>query len=226
MPERVEKQDVQATQPLHRLWRDLAEIGEIGGRAKTETLNLHGAVDDLDRLKTRAEKLDRSVDVVHLHARQAAVFVIRIEDVTEHALHGLGGIRVRVQRNLVGMAEAQGPNIVKPEHVVGVSMSIEDGIQPLYPLANGLLAKVGRGIDDHAPLRIFEHDRGPGAAVAGIDGRTHAALAPDGWDSHGGATAQDREDSPHLLLSTGHDDPRLRTRGFGDRIRDLDPGHA
>src|SRR5207302_2652985 len=122
---------------------------------------------------------------------------------TEHALQGLSRIRMRVKRNLVRVAEAQRTNIIKPQHVVGVGVSIEDGIQPLHPFANGLLAKIRRGIDEHASLCILEHDRGPGAAVAGIIGRTHAALAADGRDTHGRATAQHREDSLHLPFPPG-----------------------
>src|SRR5689334_9008544 len=62
MTERVKKQDVQPAQLLLRFRRNLAEVGEVCGGAEAETVNLRVAVDDLHRLKTHAEQLQRAID--------------------------------------------------------------------------------------------------------------------------------------------------------------------
>src|SRR6266481_2793820 len=51
----VQKQDVEVPQLLQRFGRDLAVIGEVGGRSETETKDRGFAVDHCQRLEARAE---------------------------------------------------------------------------------------------------------------------------------------------------------------------------
>ena len=53
--QRIQKKDVEVSQLLQRLGRNLAVVGQIGGRSETETKNRSIAVDHRQRLEARAE---------------------------------------------------------------------------------------------------------------------------------------------------------------------------
>src|SRR5262249_13877045 len=120
MTQSVKKQDIEPAQEFLGVQRDFAEIGEVGGRAETKTVNLGFAVNHYDRLKARAKQLQRSIEAFHLDPRDAPVFVIGVKDVAENALHGLRGFFLGVERDLAFALEADGAHIVQAQNVVGV----------------------------------------------------------------------------------------------------------
>src|SRR5262245_32878459 len=99
VPQRIEKQYVQAAQALHGLRRYLTEVGKIGGRPKTEPVDLRVTVQYGDRFKARPEQLQGAVDAIDLHARDPAVLVIGVKDVFKDVLQRIGGSGKSVQRN-------------------------------------------------------------------------------------------------------------------------------
>src|SRR5205807_2936898 len=118
--ERIQKQNIQILQTPHGLRRYFAEIGQVGGGTKTEPVNLRLAVDNFYRLEAGAKKFQRSIDVVHLYPCQAAIFIVRIENIPENILQGFRGLRVRIKRYLVRVAEAQGTHIIQAQDMVGM----------------------------------------------------------------------------------------------------------
>src|SRR5215467_5927261 len=51
MAKSIEKQNVELAEVRHRVWRNLAEVGEIGGASKAVSINLSLAVQQLHRKK-------------------------------------------------------------------------------------------------------------------------------------------------------------------------------
>src|SRR5215470_4167067 len=168
MAQGVQKKNIQAAQASHRLGGDFTEVSKISGRTETKAMNFSVAMENLYRFKAGAEQFQRTVNVVDLDAGNSAVFVVGIKNVFENLLQGDCGLRKRVERNLLRAAEAQRPYVVQPENMIRVRMGVNDCIQAADPLADSLLAEIRRGIDEHATLRILQHDRRPGTIVARI----------------------------------------------------------
>src|SRR5215471_3084900 len=154
----VQKKNIQATQASHRFGGNFTEVSKIGSRTEAKAMNFSVAMENLYRFKTGAEQFQRTVNVIDLDARNSAVFVVGIKDVFENFLQGNCGVRKRVERNLLRAAEAQRPDIIESKHMIGVCMGVDDRIQAADPLADSLLAEIRRGIDEHATLRILQHD--------------------------------------------------------------------
>src|SRR5882762_8884652 len=100
MPQRIQKQNVQPFQLVERRVRNFAMVGEVGGGPETKAVDFRLAVDQPHRFEARAENLDGPVDRTQLQLRQAAEFVIGVEDITEHLAEKSGCIRTRVKRQL------------------------------------------------------------------------------------------------------------------------------
>src|SRR2546423_15249872 len=118
-----------------------------------------------DWLKLCSKQFQAAIDMVQLHAGDATVFIVFVEDIPENFLQPFSGGDMRIQGDAVGMPEAQRTHIIKAKNMIGMSMGINNCIQPRDALANGLLAEIRRGINEHAAVSILQHDRGPGAAV-------------------------------------------------------------
>ena len=56
---------------------------------------------------------------------------------------------MRIERDLSFALEAERPYVVKPQNMVGMSMRVQDCVDALDVLANGLLAEIRRGVDQH-----------------------------------------------------------------------------
>src|SRR5262249_15694091 len=185
VPQRVEKKDVETAQLLHGLRRNLTEVGEGSRRSEAKAVDFRVTVDDFHRLKPRSEQVQRAVDPLHLYAGDAPVLVRSVKNVTEDSLHGFRSRVKGVQRDLLLAAETKRTHVVETQDVVGVSMGINDGVDVRNVLADGLLAKVRRGVNDYTAAAVLQHDRGASAAVTRIAGMTDGARAPDGGHAHG-----------------------------------------
>ena len=74
------------------------------------------------------------------------------ECVVVNATQRLFGKRRRVERNVTAFAKdgkTQGSQVVETKDVIGMAMGIEDGIDSGELIAQGLLAEVRPGIDQH-----------------------------------------------------------------------------
>src|SRR5262249_30942788 len=177
--------------------------GQVGGGAKAKTMDGGLAMAQFDRLKRRPEQLQRTVDAVHLNPGDAAVLVGCVKDVAKNTLQRLGRTVVGVKRNFLRAAKAQRAHIIEPQDVIGVGVGVDDGVDVSDVLANGLLAKVGRGIDEDALPLVLHHDRRPGAPVTRVRGVTHGTSAANGRHTHGGAATQDGKRRLHFLSGPG-----------------------
>ena len=101
------------------------------------------------------------------------------------------------------MAIAERTKIVKPENVIGVAVRVKHGVKVANMLADGLLAEVRSGIDEHAFAAVLDQNGRPGTAVVRIAGVAHGAVASDGRNSHRSAAAQHRERGLHRFAAVG-----------------------
>src|ERR1700722_8551449 len=113
-----------------------------------------------DRLETRPEHLDRSIDGLQFQLRQKAEFVVGIENVAEHPSQKSSRIGARKERQFLRLVPvAKWSQIVNAEDVVSVSVGVEHSIDAGDFFANRLRIKIGSGIDEHALPAILNHDR-------------------------------------------------------------------
>src|SRR5579872_164889 len=78
-------------------------------------------------------------------------------------------------------------------------VSVEHSVDVPNPLANRLLTKVRRGIDQDELAGVFDEDRRPQAAIMRIGRRADCAITADGGHAHGRTAAQHGERGSHLL---------------------------
>src|SRR5438874_3020429 len=97
--QRVEKQNVEPGEIGDGLFGNGVEVRYIGGVAEAICSDGVLAVQHLQRLKDSAEQLQGTVEAVHLHAGQAAIFVSGIEDIVEHLIYKLCCFRVGVKQH-------------------------------------------------------------------------------------------------------------------------------
>src|SRR5215471_8566642 len=165
---RIEKQNIQLAKLGHRLWRNLAEIGEIGGVSEAESVDFSFAMQELHRKKVRAKQGQLAVQRLELNLCQGRVVGIRLENVVERSGDLARGLRIGVKRNFLRPAKAQRTHILKTENVVGMRVRVKDRVDAVEFLADRLGAEVGRGVDQDHVSGIFHRDRGTGAAVVRI----------------------------------------------------------
>ncbi len=135
-----------------------------------------------------------------LYLRQTAILVIRLEDVAENGTQRLrrGIAGIKGDFSTAGHAgEAERPHIVESENVIGVAVGIKHGVNFANAFADGLLAEVGRGVDENGVPIPLHHDRRSRAPIVRICRHAHAAVAADGGHAHRGSTAQNREHCFH-----------------------------
>src|SRR5579864_1430893 len=181
----IQKQNIEVFQLRQRRYRDLTMVGQVSRRAKTKAINLRVAMDQSDRLESRTKQLQRPLQRAHLDLRQSSELVIGIENVSEHVLNESGGVRVRIERQLIWpVQKTQRTQIVNAKKVIGMGMGIQNSIKLANLFANCLLAKIWRGINEHAAPAIFEQHRGPGAPVARVLRMANGVIAPDGGHAH------------------------------------------
>ena len=160
MPQRIQKQDVQAFQFRHRLFRHGAEVRQISGGAETKCVDRHIAVHYLHGRETRSKDIDGTIDRLQFNLRQSTVLIVGVEDVAEDIAQNPRGVFAGVQRNLGAAGNArktQRPNIIESKDVVGMAVGVNDRVDLADLLADGLLTEVGRGVDENgAPRRVVQ----------------------------------------------------------------------
>ena len=148
--------------------------------------------------KAAPKSSNAALDGLEFDEREASKFVVGLEDVAEHVAQKFAVARRGIERQLTGpVAIGERAQVVDAENVVGVGVRVEDGVELSDVFAQGLFAKVGRGVDENVAVVVGEQDGGTGAAIAGIGGMTDGAVAGDGGNAHRGAAAEDREGGAH-----------------------------
>ena len=84
---------------------------------------------------------------------------------------------VRIDPNAPALHEVERPHVVQAQHVVGMSVRIEDGVDAIHAGAQGLLPEVRRRIDHNAPPAPAHQDGWPQALIARICGSANGAAA-------------------------------------------------
>src|SRR5271166_4678889 len=208
--QRIQKQNVKVLQLSKRLFRHAAEISEIGRRTEAIAFDGRIAMMHHQRSKRRPKQLQRPIHRAYLNLREAAVFVICLEDVAKDTAQHLRGCVAGEERDLAasrGAREAERPNIVQPENVVSVTVRVEYRVDLPDALANGLLAEVRRGVDEHRVTVPLHHHRRTRAALVRVLRRAYAAVAADGGYSHRSAASQHGERCLHPVLTSAPGPP-------------------
>src|ERR1035437_8501645 len=124
VPQRIEKQDVESLQLLQRLFRDVAEVREVGGRAEAIRVDRDVSVEHLERCEDCSEEVHRPIDRSQLYLRQTAILVIRLEDVAENGTQrlrrGIAGVEGNFSAT-IHAGEAERPHIVESKNVIGMA---------------------------------------------------------------------------------------------------------
>src|SRR5690349_11758929 len=109
--ERVEEQNIQTMQSVHRRVRNRPEICEICRGAKTVRSNCRIAMQNSQRLKLGAEQIESSIKPVQCDLRPRRVGRVRIEDIRKHALDNLRRVVIGIKRQFLFALERKGTQI-------------------------------------------------------------------------------------------------------------------
>ena len=134
-----------------------------------------------------AENFDWSVDVVDFHERNGADFGFAIENVIEGASEDVESFSRRENGERGVLAHVERPNVVESENVIGVGVREEDGVKALEADAKGLLAKIGRGVNNDVLTVAGKQQRRAEAVVTRICGGANTAMTAERRDAHGSA---------------------------------------
>ncbi len=130
---------------------------------------------------------------------------------------------VHVDRHALAMADDQRPQVVDAVALVGVLMGQQDGVQPVDPGGQQLVAHVGRGIDqDHGRLERSrrpgaDQDRAPRPAVPRLGRIPDAPVVADARNAAGRSAPQNADLQPCPLARRGSCRPPEQRDGVSGR---------
>src|SRR6266436_5035867 len=188
--QRVQKQDVEVSQLLQCFRRNLAVVGQVGGRSETETKNRSIAVDHRQRLEARTEQFDGAVNGMKINLRQSAKLIFGLKDIAKHVAQEFARSRRGIKRQLARyVLTGKRGQVVDSEDVVGVRVSVEHGIKLGDLFAQRLFAKVRRGVDQDMAgivvrITVADHHGGTCAAVARVRRTADGAVTANRWYAH------------------------------------------
>jgi hypothetical protein len=87
------------------------------------------------------------------------------------------------------LPQIERPYIVKSHNVVGVAMGEEDGVEAFEAGAEGLLAKIGSGVDDDVLVIAGEQQGRAETVVVGVGGGADGAVTGERGNAHRGTGA-------------------------------------
>src|SRR5208283_2242676 len=208
--QRIQKQDVKVLQLGERLFRHAAEVGEIGHR--TEAIAFDGCIAVIyqQRSERRPKQPQWPIQGSYLNLREAAVFVVRLEDVAKDAAQHLRRRFAGEERDLAASRstrKAERTDVVQPENVVGVAVRVKYRVNLPDALADRLLAEIRRSVDEHRVVAPLHHHRRARAAIVRVGRRAYAAVTADGRYSHRGAASQHGERGLHPALTSAPGPP-------------------
>ena len=162
--QRVEDEDADAADDGAALLGQLVEVGHVGegaaGEVEAEALGVRPAVDDgegrdAERFAALAGGGDGEGRVGGAEVELGAVGAgdVGLEDVVEDAADVAEGGGAGVERDgLAALDGVDAADVVKAEEVVDVGVGDEGGVDAPDVGAEGLLAEVGRGVDEDAEV--------------------------------------------------------------------------
>ncbi len=173
---------------LHRFFGNVAVIGKIRGVAEAKAVYCASAVADPDGRKLEPKKIDgRAVEDVRYQPRPRGLRVALIEDIAKSEPQRADSFLRPIDRDHTALPVVERPHIIQPHHVIGMRMRKQNRVHPFHARAQGLVAEVGRGIYQHAPVAVLDVHRRPQAVVPRIFGMADGAAAADHRHSYAGA---------------------------------------
>ena len=144
MAKRIEKKHIEPLELRQRFLGDVTVVGEIGRSPESVTHHGQRAVPNRDRLEQHSEQIDgRTVKLMARNARNAPWMKgFSLEGVREHAPKTAEGFRHAVDRDALRAAIVERTQVIQTHDVIGVGVSVEDGVEPRDTGAESLLAQV------------------------------------------------------------------------------------
>lgn len=113
-----------------------------------------------------------------------------VESVVERFFESGESKGIGIDRDAVSVFDGVGAEIIKAGDMIGVAVGVEDRIEAGDGGAEGLGAKIGRGIDDDAERAVLDPNGGAKAAVARVGGGANAAGAGEKGNALGSSGAE------------------------------------
>lgn len=187
----IEEEHIETGQALHAGGRDAAVIGQVGAIAETEAVAEAFAMFDADgSYWDSGSHKGIFIEDMTFEARTAGFARRGFEDIREGGFNGSQSTFGSKDGDTVTLQEVEGANVVEAKDVVGVRVGEEHRIQAFDSGAEGLIAQVGRGIDQDARVVELEQHGGAQAFVARIGRQADFAVAADHGDTDAGAGAE------------------------------------
>src|SRR5207249_2729621 len=106
------------------------------------------------------------------------------EGVPESPSEILQGPGAAVDREIGSLAKVVDPQVVQSHDMIRVTVGVQDGIEVIDPMPEGLLSEVAGGVHQNLARVPFQKNGGTEPPIAGIVGNADATTATD--DRHAG----------------------------------------
>ena len=137
-------------------------------------------------------QVERAVNEMRVELGNSSRGIGCFKNVGKNAADVFHGVSIRVNWNGAPLAKAERPHVVKPHHMIHVSVRENNGVQAFQFLAQHLPSKIGSRIDHHHPPIEFQQHRRPGSIVTWVSRSANAAMAGGKGNAGGGSRAQKR----------------------------------
>ena len=170
----------------------VGQVGDLGFSMKINTKSGggDGAVRDGKWDKGERAQGEGSSDGVRFRANVSGATVFEVEGVIESFFEAGESKGIGIDGDAVSVFNGVRAEIIKAGDMIGVAVGVEDGIETGNGGAEGLGAKIGRGIDDDAQRAVFDPNGGAKAAVARVGGGANAAGAGEKGNALGSSGAE------------------------------------
>ena len=200
-PERAQDQDPRSSERFPRVIRHGLDVGDV--RDGPDAVTVHPGSPMLERQRQDIDIGDpgnpQGHQLLELEPRLGRAGVgyhRRVEDVAIPFAKECQRCRRAVQRQRLGAADRENPQVVDAVDVIGMFVGVEHRIEPGDPGGEELQAELGRRIDEQRRVARLEEGRAPGPAVARVARPADRAIAADHGHPERGSGAEQREPHP------------------------------
>ena len=156
---------------------------------------------------------ERCIDLAEIDLGAVEALLAEVEEIGEDPPDLRRGLRYRVGRDrLVLLQRVEAPHIVESEDMVGMRMGEEHGIDLPDPVCDGLLAEIGRGIEQDGDATQAQVEARTQAPVARIGRSADGAVAADHRHAGGGAGTEEEEFKRRFRFAHGWNHARVVAR--------------
>src|ERR1700730_2547127 len=167
-----------------------AEVGKISRTAKAKAEHFQIAMPQRHGNDLHAHQLERAIDDVKVHAGNSALRGRFIEHIGKGATNHAKSFFRAVDRQRGFLANVEGANVVEAEDVVGMAVGEQNGVEAVETDAQGLLTKVGCGVDDDVWFVARKQQGRAKPIVVGVLRGADAAATRERRHAHRGARAK------------------------------------